>query len=85
MTYYYLGASLPLLLFDAPPSMPPEGFLSLVREHCSGSDHAMVAAATTTPMPDTHSSNATLERYYSWERCLRRSLVELRARRLGIE
>ncbi len=85
MTYYYLGASLPLLLFDGAPPMPVQNFLDQGRAHMGSGDFSVVEGATTAPGPEIRASNETLQRYYEWEQCLRARLAVLRAERLERE
>ncbi len=83
--YYYLVASLPLLLFDDPPPLSSQAWLDLCREQVSPSEHSLllrVGSGDLAPRPGDHD---VWQAYSSWETALRNELTLLRAQRLGLD
>ena len=82
--YYYLVASLPLLLFGDPPPFGSRAWLDACREQVAESDHALLARisfAALTPRPGDHE---LWRAYASWETALRDELAVQRAQKLGL-
>jgi hypothetical protein len=83
--YYYLVATLPLLLYQSERSLSREEFLELCRTQLGKSDFRILAEADLEVHGGRPSGCAVLDSWRSWESCLRNELVKLRARRKGVE
>lgn len=82
--YWYFSATLPGLLFGAPPPMSSQEFLSLCQRNMSPGDSAEVAEAPAYLLgaraPESYRSDF-LGKFVAWERTFRNELARLRARR----
>ncbi len=82
--YYYLVASLPLLLRDDTPPFSSQSWLDSCREQVSADDHALLARIAIS-VPDARPGDHKLWQAYSaWESALRNELAEQRSQRLGL-
>lgn len=82
--YWYFAATLPGLLFGAPPPLSGQDFLERCRLHLSSDDYAETAHSlgylTRDEAPPSLRSKF-LSAYAAWERTFRNELARLRARR----
>jgi len=81
--YYYLVASLPLLLFADPPPFSSRAWLDLCREQVAESDHALLSRISFDALLPRPGDHALWQAYSSWETALRNELAVQRARKLG--
>jgi hypothetical protein len=83
--YYYLVASLPLLLFDDPAPMSSPAWLDLCRDQVPEDDHALLSRVGF-DVPEPRPGDPDVwQAYCAWETALRNELTLLRARRLGLD
>ena len=82
--YWYFSATLPGLIFGAPPPLSDQEFLSLCQRTMSPEDYAEVAKAPAhligASVPNSFRSDF-LGKFVAWERTFRNELARLRARR----
>lgn len=83
--YYYLVASLPMLLADGPPPLDSPALLELCREHASAADYALLARITLTELGVRPGDPGVWRDYSAWETALRDELARQRAQRLGLD
>ncbi len=85
--YYALKASLPLLLFDAPPPFSRETFLEYCSAYLPEKKMALLRALKTAPrrLPEGIGPDSPTGEYILWEICLRNTLGALRAGKLGMD
>lgn len=78
--YYFLVASLPLLSYEEREAMEPAEFLTMLEDHLTEPDLALVRSATIdAPLEATAPSGTTAQRWIVFERGLRNLLVRMRA------
>jgi hypothetical protein len=82
--YYYLVASLPMLLFDDAPPFSSQAWLDMCREQVLKSDHALLSRITFDAFSPRPSDHDLWKAYSSWETALRNELAVQRAQRLGL-
>ena len=82
--YYYLVASLPLLLFGDPPPFSSRAWLDICREQAAESDHALLSRISFDALVTRRGDPAVWQAYSSWEAALRNELAVQRAQRLDI-
>jgi hypothetical protein len=82
--YYYLVASLPLLLFDDPPPFSSATFLEMCREQAAEGDHAMLSRISFAALRSRPGDPDAWSAYSAWETALRNELAVQRALRLGV-
>ena len=80
--YYFLVASLPALIPDAPPPMSRQQLLALCEAQMSASDYPMVREAGLDAEGRPAHSSDVLLRWNRWEVSLRNALARLRALQL---
>lgn len=83
--YYYLVASLPLLVFAGRPPLRSQEWLDLCREQVAESDHALLSRISIAAPFRRPGDPAAWRTYSSWETALRNELVAQRAQRLGLD
>lgn len=84
--YWYLAATLPGMLFAAPPPMDDREFLELCARTMDKDDYLEVISvpeALKSAMEQASFRSDFLEKYISWEKTFRNELSRLRARKLG--
>lgn len=84
--YWYLAATLPGLLFAAPPPIDDKEFLELCARTMDKEDFLEVESVPEALKSATEQSrcrSAFLEKYVSWEKTFRNELSRLRARKMG--
>ena len=79
--YYYLSASLPILLWGEKPPMNKEDFLSNAVAHLDPRDWEVLTSATLVPERLPGSSHTAVEEWYRYETALRNEIVNLRGRK----
>ena len=82
--YYYLVASLPLLLFDDPPPFSSAAFLQMCREQAAEGDHALLSRISFAALQARPGDPGSWSAYAAWETALRDELAVQRAQRLGV-
>jgi hypothetical protein len=80
--YYYTLASLPALMFDAPPPIREEEFLAICRATLQPGDYAAVSRLSLGIDPGL-TGLAVVDRWKAWLETLRGELARQRAQRLG--
>ena len=85
--YYYVAASLPLLLFDSDSFPGTDVFLELARDGVSGKDAEIIESATLIPdkKPEQRPKNQLIAQWWRFESSLRNELARLRASDLSVE
>lgn len=83
--YYYLVASLPLLLVDGPPPLGSPAWLELCREQVSADDYALLSRISFDALGVRPGDPDAWCDYSSWETALRDELAAQRAQRLGLD
>ncbi len=83
--YYYLVASLPMLLFDGPPPFSSPAWLESCREQVAMDDHALLSRISFDALRPQPGDPAVWQAYSSWETALRNELAAQRAQRLGLD
>jgi len=83
--YYYLVASLPMLLPDDPLPLGSPAFLELCREQAAAEDHALLARISLDAPGFLPGDPAAWREYASWETALRDELAVQRGQRLGLD
>ena len=83
--YYYLGASLPLLLPQGDEDLCFADFLEDCRCHLSPREWRILKACRLNPAVDDLDLHPLLTRWIRWETSLRNEIVLLRAHNLGLE
>ncbi len=81
--YYYLVASLPMLLVDGPPPLGSPAWLERCREQVSAADYALLCRISFDDLGVRPGDPDVWRNYSSWETALRDELVVQRAQRLG--
>ncbi len=82
--YYYLVASLPLLLFGDPPPHSSRAWLDICREQVAEGHHALLSRISFDALVTRRSDPAVWQAYSSWETALRNELAVQRAQSLDI-
>ena len=82
--YYYLVASLPLLLFDDPAPLASPAWLEMCREQVAEDDYALLSRISFDELMPRPSDPAVWQAYSAWETALRNELAVQRAQRLGL-
>lgn len=83
--YYYLVASLPMLLFDAAPPLASRAFLESCREQASAEDHALLSRVSLDAPAWEGGDPAAWQAYAQWETALRDELAVQRGQKLGLD
>jgi len=83
--YYYLVASLPMLVFGDAPPLGSHAWLDLCREQVAGGDHALLARISFDTLDVRPGDHEAWQAYASWETALRNELARQRAQRLGLD
>lgn len=83
--YYYLVASLPMLLPDDPPPLDSPAFLELCREQAAAEDHALLVRISLDALELLPGDPVAWRDYASWETALRDELAVQRGQRLGLD
>lgn len=83
--YYYLAASLPMLLYETEKTMPADEFVGICAQHLSDRDYRLLCTASISDLKPKVPSNCTLDRWRRWETSLRNELVTLRAKNRKVE
>ena len=83
--YYYLVASLPMLLADGPPPLDSPALLELCREHVAAADYALLSRISLTELDVRPGDPGVWRDYSAWETALRDELALQRAQRLGLD
>ena len=81
MEYYYLVSSLPMLDFDAPPSISEEDFAGVCADWLSEEELERLDALSLIPSEDIRRNESAIDRWNVWETRLRNALAARRARR----
>lgn len=83
--YYYLVASLPLLLFDDPAPLASPVWLEMCREQVAEGDYDLLYRISFDELTPRRGDHAVWQAYSSWETALRNELAAQRAQRLGLD
>jgi hypothetical protein len=82
--YYYLVASLPLLLFEDSPPLASPAWLEMCREQVAESDYSLLSRISFDELMPRRDDPAAWRAYSAWETALRNELAVQRAQRLGL-
>ncbi len=83
--YYYLVASLPMLMADGPPPLDSPALLRLCHEHVVAADFALLSRITLAELDVRPGDPGVWRDYSGWETALRNELARQRAQRLGLD
>jgi hypothetical protein len=81
--YYYLVASLPMLVFGDAPPLDSHPWLDLCREQVAEGDHALLTRISFDTLDVRPGDHEAWQAYASWETALRNELARQRGQRLG--
>jgi hypothetical protein len=83
--YYYLVASLPMLMADGLPPLSSPAWLELCREHVAAADYALLSRISFAELDVRPGDPGVWSDYSSWETALRNELALQRAQRLDLD
>jgi len=82
--YYFVAASLPILLPEEKPTISINSFLETAQLHLTKKDFEQLLLSTTEMPISTEQLKGLSKTYWLWEKSLKNELVKLRASRLGL-